>query len=144
MNIFSCSHGFTGHKCHIRIGLQWYSWVLVIIACGILAFMGYGFIRYNSKIIRLKHLFAHHRLHEQIGLEINANNTIYSHLPTQENHNHDRLLEDVLADEIEISLPTVTMNSSNNRLDEFVDDPFYVDEKQPIFNGGRSTNTGIL
>jgi hypothetical protein len=82
----------------------------------------------------LKYLFAHHRLQEQIGLETK---TIYSHLPTQENHNHDRLLEDVLADETEISIPRETMNDVN-------DDPFFVDEKQPIFNGNRSMNTGIL
>jgi len=138
--LFSCPNGFIGEYCHIRIGLQGRSWFLIIFACGILAFVGYGFIRYNSKIIRLKYLFAHHRLHEQISLEINSTNGIYSHLPTQENHNHDQLLEDVLADEIE----TVITHNSNNKIEEFSDDPFYVDEKRPIFNGDQSTNTGIL
>ena len=102
--------------------------------------MGYAFLRYNSKIIRLKYLFAHHRLHEQISLEINSTNGIYSHLPSQDNSNHDRLLADVLADEIE----TVIAQNSNNKIEDFMDDPFYVDEKQPIFNGDRSNNTGVL
>ncbi len=130
-------NGFTGQYCHIRIGLQGRSWFLIIFACGILSFFVYGFIRYNSKIIRLKYLFSHHRLHEQISLEINSTNGDYSHLPTQENSNHDRLLLD---DEIE----TVITHNSNNKIDDFIDDPFYVDEKQPIFNSDRSTNTGIL
>ncbi|CAF1027630.1 unnamed protein product [Rotaria sordida] len=144
-----CPNGFTGEYCHIRIRLEWRKWIMIIFVCGILIFLIYGFIRYNSKIMRLKHLFSHHRLHEQIGLEINPTNVVYRYLPTQENNNHDRLLEDVLSDEIEISTsPTVVMNNSNNKTDEFLDDPFYVDEKQPIFNGdritSRSTNTGIL
>ncbi|CAF1341226.1 unnamed protein product [Rotaria sordida] len=144
-----CPNGFTGEYCHTRIRLEWRKWIMIIFVCGILIFLIYGFIRYNSKIMRLKHLFSHHRLHEQIGLEINPTNVVYRYLPTQENNNHDRLLEDVLSDEIEISTPpTVVMNNSNNKTDEFLDDPFYVDEKQPIFNGdritSRSTNTGIL
>ncbi|CAF0938219.1 unnamed protein product [Adineta steineri] len=146
--ICRCLQGFSGSNCQIKIRFQWHSWFLIICACGILIFIAYGFIRYHSKMIRLKYLFAHHRLHEQIGLETNSNNMMYSHVPTQETNNHDRLLEDVLADELEISVPTVSINNSNNKLDDFGDDPFYVDEKQPIFNGdhinGRSTNTGIL
>ena len=86
----------------------------------------------------MKYLFAHHRLHEQISLEINSTNGLYSHLPSQEHSNHDRLLDDVLADEIE----TVITHDSNQKLDDLMDDPFYVDEKQPIFTGNRSTNTG--
>ena len=121
---------------------------MAIFACGILAFVAYGFIRYNSKIIRLKYLFAHHRLHEQIGLETNSNHAMYSHLPTQDTHNHDQLLEDVLADEVGVPTSNTARNQSTNRSDEFADDPFYVDEKQPIFSGehlnGRSSNTGIL
>lgn len=121
---------------------------MAILTCGLIAFLIYGIIRYNSKIMRLKYLFAHHRLHEQIGLEINPTNAAYSHLPTQENHHHDRLLEDILSDEVEVSQPSLSMNNVNNRTDEFHDDPFYVDEKQPIFNGdrgfSRSTNTGVL
>ena len=109
-----------------------------------------GLLRYPSKILRLKYLFAHHRLHEQIGLEINSNSALYSHLPTSEQHNHpQRSLEDVLADETELT-PSggVAMADIHQRADEFVDDPFYVDEKQPIFNAdrfnGRSNNTGLL
>ncbi len=138
--IFSCSNDFTGTYCHIRKGLRGRSWLLILIACGLLVLIGYVFLRYNSKIIRLKYLFAHHRLHEQISLEINSTNGIYSHLPTQENSNHDRSLDEVLADEIE----TVITQNSNNKIDDFMDDPFYVDEKQPIFHGDRPTNTGIL
>jgi hypothetical protein len=143
--ICSCRKGFTGPNCQSRLGLQWHTWVMALFACGILVFVLYGFIRYNSKIIRLKYLFAHHRLHEQIGLEANSSHAMYSHLPMQDHHNHDQSLEDVLADEIDV--PT-SSNHSNNRSDDFADDPFYVDEKQPIFSGehlnGRSSNTGIL
>ncbi|CAF4022418.1 unnamed protein product [Rotaria magnacalcarata] len=140
-----CTNDFTGDYCHIQINIKWRRWIMLIIVCGILGLLIYGFIRYNSKIIRLKHLFSHHRLHEQIGLEANP---VYQYLPTQENHNHDRLLEDVLSDEVETSTPTMIMNNSNSRTDEFLDDPFYVDEKQPIFSGdhltSRSNNTGLL
>ncbi|UJR31341.1 hypothetical protein I4U23_018836 [Adineta vaga] len=143
-----CRKGYIGEHCHIRIGLQWQSWLLTIFGCSILVFIIYGFVQYHSKIIRLKYLFAHHRLHEQIGLETNSHHTMYSHLPTQDNHHHDQLLEDILADEIEISTSITARNNFNNKSDDFVDDPFYVDEKQPIFNGdhlnNRSTNTGIL
>lgn len=111
----------------------------------------YGFIRYHSKIIRLKHLFAHHRLHEQIGLEINSNNGFYSHLPTsdqQRNSHSNHLLDDGLVDEIDATMSEVPMTVVNQRNDDYVDDPFYVDEKQPIFNGDRSAirmnNTGLL
>ncbi|CAF3052787.1 unnamed protein product [Rotaria socialis] len=140
-----CTNGFTGDYCHIQIKLKWRRWIMLIIVCVILGLLIFSFIRYNSKIIRLKHLFSHHRLHEQIGLEANP---VYQYLPTQENHNHDRLLEDVLSDEVETSIPTMIMNNSNSRTDEFLDDPFYVDEKQPIFSGdrltSRSNNTGLL
>ena len=112
----------------------------------------YAFIRYHSKIIRLKHLFAHHRLHEQIGLEINSTNGFYSHLPTseqQQRHSHsNHLLDDGLVDEIEATMSEVPMTMVNQRQDDFADDPFYVDEKQPIFNGdrpsGRLNNTDVL
>lgn len=109
-----------------------------------------GLMRYPSKILRLKYLFAHHRLHEQIGLEINSNNALYSHVPTSEQHGHpQRSLEDVLADETELPPSAgVALADLHHRAEEFVDDPFYVDEKQPIFNGdrfnGRSNNTGLL
>lgn len=63
----------------------------------------------------MKHLFAHRRLHEHIGLEG------YSHLSTSDVHCHDRPLEDVLSDE-------------NQPVEESMDDPFYVDEKRPIFS----------
>lgn len=123
---------------------------MIVSIGGILVFLLYGFIRYYSKLIRLKYLFSHHRLHEQIGLEANPINPIYHYLPTHESQNHDRLLEDVLSDEIEPSVPTIVNNNNNTNMktDEYLDDPFYVDEKQPIFSGdrtiNRSNNTGIL
>jgi hypothetical protein len=88
----------------------------------------------------LKYLFAHHRLHEQIGLEINSINAAYSHIPTSELNGHDRPLEDVLFDENEI-ITTSTMR--NNRTEELIDDPFYIDEKQPIFSHDRTSNRPI-
>jgi hypothetical protein len=117
--------------------------------CPILLVVIYGLIRYHAKILRLKHLFAHHRLHEQISLEINSNTTHYTHLPTSEQQNQShRSFDDVLADEVDLYRPELAMSDINHRSDEFVDDPFYVDEKQPIFSGTRSntrTNTtGIL
>ena len=94
------------------------------------------------KWIRVKYLFAHHRLHEQIGLEINSINAAYSHIPTSELNGHDRPLEDVLFDE-----HVSTMR--NNRTEELIDDdPFYIDEKQPIFSHDRTSDrpirTGVL
>ena len=113
-----------------------------------LSVIAVAFIRYNSKIVRLKYLFAHHRLHEQIGLEINSGNGLYTHLPTNEHSHSNRLLDDMLADETELSMQAMTMNDVPHRTDELVDDPFYVDEKQPIFSSdrlnGRSNNTGIV
>lgn len=64
-------------------------------------------------------------------------------------NNYEQSLDDVLYDENQIS--TIGMN--NNRTDEYFEDPFYIDEKQPIFSNDRSlntksnicsTNTGIL
>ena len=119
--------------------LRWLKSMIIIIVCGILTFIAYGFIRYNSKIKRLKHLFVHHRLHEQISLEIDPINPVYSHLPTQENNSYDQVF-DTLADDIEVCSPRRTMINSNNRTDELVDDPFYIDEKQPIFSGEPTNN----
>ena len=141
MNIISCPNG---RHCHNQKRLQWNSWILIIIICFILSIIGYTFIRYNSKLIRLKYLFAYHRLYEHIGLEINSTNRAYSHVPTNDMNCHDRPLEDVLFDENEISATGMI----NNRTEEFIDDPFYIDEKQPIFshdrNLNRSIHTGIL
>ncbi len=129
--IFSCP---VGEICHYRKQLQWKSWILMITVGFILSIVGYTFLRYNWKLIRLKYLFAHHRLHEQIGLEINSTNRDYSHIPTSDIHGHDRPLEDVLFDENEIS----TIEIENNGTEELVDDPFYIDEKEPIFSHDRS------
>jgi hypothetical protein len=147
--LFSCPRGFTGNYCHIQRRFQWQSWVLVLVICVTLSIIVYTFVRYSFKLIRLKYLFSHHRLQEQIGLEINSTNVVYSHLPTSDTNNYDRPLEDVLLDENEI----FESGLINNKTNEFVDDPFYIDEKQPIFNGDRnpstksntrSTHTGIL
>jgi len=87
----------------------------------------------------VKYLFAHHRLHEQIGLE-----TAYSHVPTSDLNGHERPLEDVLFDENEIA----TSAMRNNRTEELIDDPFNIDEKEPIFSrdqtSNRSIHTGVL
>jgi hypothetical protein len=67
----------------------------------------------------------------------------YSHVPTNELNNYDRPLEDVLFDENDIFQSKMTDNKTN----ELIDDPFYIDEKQPIFNGDRKSNlthTGVL
>jgi len=65
----------------------------------------------------LKYLFSHHRLHEQIHLETNSTNASYSHLTNNDEQD----------------------NLNTNRIDEedeeYADDPFYIDEKQPIFTG---------
>jgi hypothetical protein len=52
-------------------------------------------------------------------------------------NSHDRPLEDVLFDENEIS----TSRTINNRTEEFMDDPFYIDENEPIFSNDRNLNT---
>ena len=88
--------------------------------------LAYTFIRYCSKQIRLKYLFTHHRLHEQIDMEINSSSTGYSHVPTHDDHPCD---ETVLS----ASEPPLT--------DECIDDPFYIDEKQPIFSQDRTLPT---
>src|SRR5437763_609052 len=105
-----------GRYCHNQKRLQWNSWILIIIICFILSIVGYTFLRYNAKLIRLKYLFAHHRLHEHIGLEINSTNAIYSHVPTSDMNGYDRPLEDVLFDENQIS----TTGMINNRTEEFI------------------------
>ena len=126
--IFRCLHGYTGEYCQTRIGYSRYVWILVLTFSLILILLGYIIIRYNSNFIRLKYLFAHHRLHEQISLENHFTNSSYSHVPTQDTNGHqDRLVEEI---------ETVLINQSNQ-----FDDPFYIDEKQPIFTGDR---TGIL
>jgi hypothetical protein len=124
--------------------LQWRSWILIIIACVLLSGIGFTFLRYNSKLIRLKYLFAYHRLHEQIGLEINSINTMYSHLPTSDTNNSNRTLDNVLFDDNELSALEMTDTQINKQIDEFQDDPFYIDEKQPIFSDDRNLNTRIL
>ncbi len=139
---FSCP---IGQNCYKEKRLKKNSWILIIIACFIIFIIGYNFLRYNWKLIRLKYLFAHHRLHEQIGLEINSTNTFYSYVPTSDINTHDQPLEDVLYDENQISATVMI----NNRTEEYMDDPFYIDEKQPIFSNDRnsnicSTHTGIL
>ncbi len=149
MNIISCPNGFTGEQCQYNIcqtinchnqkRLQWNSWILIIIFCFILFIIGYIFLRYNSKLIRLKYLFTHHRLHEHIGLEINSTNRVYSYVPTTDMNCYDRPLEDVLFDENEISATGMI----NNRTEEFIDDPFYIDEKQPIFSHDRNLNKNL-
>jgi hypothetical protein len=87
----------------------------------------------------VKYLFAHHRLHEQIGLE-----TAYSHVPTSDLNGHERPLEDVLFDENEIAASAMI----TNRTEESIDDPFNIDEKEPIFSRdqafNRSIHTGVL
>jgi len=52
-------------------------------------------------------------------------------------NSHDRPLEDVLFDENEISGSRMI----NNRTEEFMDDPFYIDENEPIFSNDRNLNT---
>ncbi len=150
MNIISCLNGFTGEQCQHNICqtinchnqkrlLRWNSWILIIIVCFVLFIIGYVFLRYNAKLIRLKYLFAHHRLHEHIDLEINSTNRVYSYVPTNDINCHDRPLEDVLFDENEISATEMI----NNRTEEFIDDPFYIDEKQPIFSHDRNLNKNL-
>lgn len=138
IRIFSCP---VGQYCHNKKRVQWNPWITILIICFILFIIGYILLRHNIKLIRLKYLFSHHRLHEQIGLEVN---TVYSHLPTNEMNSHDQSLEDVLYDENPVS--TIEMN--NDQTEEFLDDPFYVDEKQPIFSNTKSNissiHTGIL
>ncbi|CAF0998634.1 unnamed protein product [Adineta steineri] len=136
--ICHCPSGFTGYYCQIRHGLAWRVWILTIIAFALICTIGYIFIRYNSKLIRLKYLFAYHRLHEQIGLEINSMNPFYSHVPTNDNINHERILEHDLFDENERSALEMTNTQRNNITDEYSDDPFYIDEKQPIFSNDRN------
>jgi hypothetical protein len=38
----------------------------------------------------------------------------------------------------------MTDTQINKQIDEFQDDPFYIDEKQPIFSDDRNLNTRIL
>ncbi|CAF1201178.1 unnamed protein product [Rotaria sordida] len=140
--ICRCPPGFTGRYCHIgRQGFRLSFWFLIIIICTILSIIACILLRYNSKLFRIKYLFAHRRLHEQIGLEINSINATYSHVPTSDRNIYDRPLEDVLFDENDISELGMTNTQIDNGTDEFMDDPFYVDEKQPIFSHDRNLNT---
>lgn len=123
---FSCPSGFTDHYCRY----QWHSWILILIGCAILSAIALIFLRYHSKLIQLKYLFSYHRLREQIGFETNSTNTIYSHVPTSDTNNHH--------DDNEISALEMTDTQINNSKDEFQDDPFYIDEKQPIFSNDRN------
>ena len=99
--------------------------------------LAYSFIRYGSKQIRLKYLFTHHRLHEQIDMEINSTSTGYSHVPTTDPTHGDHACDDGLSQQDE----AVPSTSEPPLTDEFIDDPFYIDEKQPIFSPDRTSTT---
>ena len=133
--IISCTDGFTGAHCHLREHFRWTNWIIQILLSLSFLVLIYAVIRHHTKILRLKHLFAHHRLHEQISLEINTNSTAaYSHLPTSEQQiSSFRALDDERGEENAVALADLSL-----RADEFADDPFYLDEKQPIFSGDRT------
>ena len=96
----------------------------------LLAALAYTFVRYNSKFIRLKYLFAYRRLQEQIGLEISSTRTIYSHVPTSDpttsGHNPRSALE-------------MTNTPTNDTSADCIEDPFCIDEKQPMFTADRTS-----
>ena len=146
---FRCPPGYTGPSCQTRARLRWQSWILTCLICSLMITVAYSFIRYGSKQIRLKYLFTHHRLHEQIDMEINSTSTGYSHVPTTDPTHGDRVYDEELSQQDEPVPPT----SEHPLTDEFIDDPFYIDEKQPIFSQDRTStarssqrpiHTGIL
>ncbi|CAM4983085.1 unnamed protein product [Rotaria socialis] len=135
--ICRCQPNFTGHYCQIRSRFQWGLWFLIAFLCALLSIIGYTFLRYNSKLFQIKYLFVHRHGHEHIGLEINSMSTVYSHVPTNDTNTYNRPLEDVLLDEHDLSANTPPADRNG----ELMDDPFYIDEKQPIFSHDRNTAT---
>ena len=135
---FSCPIGFTGLNCQTRSrSFRWQSWLLTILACVLLSLLAYTSFIYGFRRIRLKYLFAHHRLHEHIGLEVNSTGTGYTPVPSNDRpssldnrvfHENDLFISD-----------TAHTSHPDPTADEFADDPFFVDDKQPIFrNDGYS------
>ncbi|CAF3395990.1 unnamed protein product [Rotaria socialis] len=135
--ICRCQPNFTGRYCQIRSRFQWGLWFLIAFLCALLSIIGYTFLRYNSKLFQIKYLFVHRHGHEHIGLEINSMSTVYSHVPTNDTNTYNRPLEDVLLDEHDLSANTPPADRNG----ELMDDPFYIDEKQPIFSHDRNTAT---
>ena len=111
--------------------------------CAILTPVGYIISRYTLRLCQLKYLFAHHRLHEQIGLEINSTNVAYSHVPTSDTNNYDRPLGDVLSNESNMSSLIMSSIQRDNRTDELTDVSFYTDESQHILSHDHNLNTTL-
>ncbi|UJR15454.1 hypothetical protein I4U23_002397 [Adineta vaga] len=129
-----CPSGFTGYYCHIRRQSLWRSWILITIVGSTLFLIGYILLRYNSKFLRLKHLFSYRHLQEQIGLQVSSTNTIYSHVPTCDTNIQDHPIDNVLCDDNQKFDLEMTNTQVNHSSDDYQEDPFCIDEKQPIFS----------
>ncbi|CAF1683124.1 unnamed protein product, partial [Adineta ricciae] len=91
----------------------------------------------------LKYSFTYRHLREQIGLQGSSTNTIYSHVPTSDSYVQDCQAEDTLHDEQQRFSLEMTDTQLNHHSDEYQQDPFCIDEKQPIFNGDRTATIKI-
>ncbi|CAF1101829.1 unnamed protein product, partial [Didymodactylos carnosus] len=142
ITICRCSTEFTGDQCELPVSSRWHLSFIILFSISFILVIIYLLIRFGFKYFQRKLLFSHRRLNEQLGLEVN--NPTYTTVPTTENLNRDELSFDELLTNDDTSFPKTNVTPSTNvkrdtrKNHDDIDDPFYVDEKQPIF-GGRTT-----
>ncbi|CAF0737282.1 unnamed protein product [Didymodactylos carnosus] len=139
ITVCRCSPKFSGDRCELTVSSQRHFPFIILFLITFILVSIYSLVHFGSRYLKRKILYSHRRLNEQLGLEIN--NPSYTTVPTTDNTNRDELIFDDLLTNEDVnpvendSKPFKLVKRDTIMNTDDIDDPFYVDEKQPIFNG---------